>query len=299
MQKLQSPTHLFMIEPEEFYNNLQTLDSNDYQVLDKDVNKDDILKKAKLEFVNFKNTIESSGIKVTYMHGSLGCPDHIFPNWFATFQDKTMQIFSMKALNRRAEKKPDMIKKLQTEYKLTEDMTHYEEKGIFLESTSSMVFDRVNMIAYIGKSVRTNANLAKEWCSKNGFELILFETTNHKNNSIYHTDVLMFVGTEMIGLCVDVINEDYKDMVYSKATNHHEVMLITKEQILDFCGNALEARNDNNEKFLIMSTRAHNSLSTDQHKCINRFYKKIIHSDISTIERYGGGSARCMLTELF
>ena len=109
----------------------------------------------------------------------------------------------------------------------------------------------------------------------------------------------MFVGTEMIGLCVDVINEDYKDMVYSKAKNHHEVMLITKKQILDFCGNALEARNDNNEKFLIMSTRAHNSLSTDQHKCINRFYKKIIHSDISTIERYGGGSARCMLTELF
>lgn len=104
MQKLQSPTHLFMIEPEEFCNNLQTLDSNDYQVLDKDVNKDDILKKAKLEFVNFKNMIESNGIKVTYMHGSLGCPDHIFPNWFATFQDKTMQIFSMKALNRRAEK---------------------------------------------------------------------------------------------------------------------------------------------------------------------------------------------------
>ena len=76
-------------------------------------------------------------------------------------------------------------------------------------------------------------------------------------------------------------------------------MLITKDQILDFCGNALEARNDNNEKFLIMSTRAHNSLSTDQHECISRFYKKIIHSDISTIERYGGGSARCMLSELF
>ena len=299
MKRLQSPNHLFMIEPKEFCNNLQTLDSNDYQVVEKDVNKELILKKAKDEFFNFKNIIEAQGIKITFMLGSHGCPDHIFPNWFATFQDKSMQIFSMKALNRRAEKIPSMIKSLETKYKLVDDLTPYEEKGIFLESTSSMVFDRVNMIAYIGKSVRTNENLAREWCSKNGFEIVIFETTSHKNNPIYHTDVLMFVGTDMIGLCDEVINDDYKEEVLSRAQKYHDVMLLTKDQILDFCGNALEARNNKDEKYLIMSSRAQKSLTSSQIVKIKKYYKDIIHADISTIEKYGGGSARCMLTELF
>ena len=299
MKKLQSPNHLFMIEPKEFCNNLQTLDSNDYQIIEQDTNKDQILKKAKEEFFNFKNIIEAHNIKVTFMLGSIGCPDHIFPNWFATFQDKSMQIFSMKALNRRAEKMPSMIKSLETEYKLVDDLTPYEEKGIFLESTSSMVFDRVNMIAYIGKSVRTNEDLSRAWCSKNGFEIVIFETTNHKKNPIYHTDVLMFVGTDMIGLCDEVINEEYKEEVLSKAKRYHDVMLFTKDQILDFCGNALEVRNNKDEKYLIMSSRARKSLSSSQIVKIEKYYKDIIHADIPTIEKYGGGSARCMLTELF
>lgn len=299
MKKLQSPNHLFMIEPKEFCNNLQTLDSNDYQIVEQDTSKDQILKKAKEEFFNFKNIIEAHNIKVTFMLGSNGCPDHIFPNWFATFQDKSMQIFSMKALNRRAEKIPSIIKKLETEYKLTDDLTSYEEKGIFLESTSSMVFDRVNMIAYIGKSVRTNEDLARAWCSKNGFKVVIFETTNHKNNPIYHTDVLMFVGTNMIGLCNEVINDEYKEEVLSKAKKYHDVMLLTKDQILDFCGNALEARNNIDEKYLIMSSRAQKSLTSPQILKIKKYYKDIIHADIPTIEKYGGGSARCMLAELF
>ena len=91
------------------------------------------------------------------------------------------------------------------------------------------------MIAYIGKSVRTNESLAREWCSKNGFEIVIFETTSHKNKPIYHTDVLMFVGTDMIGLCDEVINDDYKEEVLSRAQKYHDVMLLTKDQILDFC----------------------------------------------------------------
>ena len=110
------------------------------------------------------------------MKGSKDCPDHIFPNWFITFSDKTMQIFSMMAPNRRTEKKPYMIEYLKKTYELTDDMSYLEEKEIFLESTSSMVFDRVNRIVYAGISPRTNPVQLILWCRKNDYELILFET---------------------------------------------------------------------------------------------------------------------------
>ena len=109
----------------------------------------------------------------------------------------------------------------------------------------------------------------------------------------------MYVGTEMIGICIDVINEEYKEMVLEKVSRFHDVMIIDEEQILNFCGNSLEARNRQNEKFIIMSTKAFSSLSSIQIETLEKYFKKIIYSDLSSIEKYGGGSARCMLSELF
>ena len=295
----QSTSHLFMIEPESFYVNEQTAFTNHYQKKVSDESPQIIAEKALDEFHNLKNKIEEKGIKVTSLKGSKDCPDHIFPNWFITFQNKTMQIFSMMAPNRRKEKKLSMIEHLTKTYELTDDMSYLEDKEVFLESTSSMVFDRVNRIVYAGISPRTNAVQLIIWCRNNDFELVLFETQSHTGSPIYHTDVLMYVGTEIIGICFDVIKPEHLDYVKEKVNQYHQVIELSADQIKSFCGNAIEAQNEDEELFLIISSTAYKALNQTQLDKLLSSYKDIIHSDIPTIEKYGGGSARCMLTELF
>ncbi|MDA7828769.1 arginine deiminase-related protein [Gammaproteobacteria bacterium] len=298
--KNQSTNHLFMIEPEVFHSNEQTLASNHYQSENDDaLSLDEIKKRALLEFNNLKSEIEKNDLKVTSMKGIEECPDHIFPNWFITFDDLTVQLFSMKAENRRLEKTPEMIDFLKEKYDLAGDLSSFEEKDMFLEATSSMVFDRVNRVVYAGLSPRTNKELTEKWCADNNYELVLFETASHQGPPIYHTDVFMYVGQKVIGICLDVILPEYRELVRSKVSKYHDVFEINKDQILDFCGNALEAKNAQDEYFLIMSSRAFNAYSEDQKVILSKYYKKIIHSDLTTIEKFGGGSARCMLNELF
>ncbi len=299
MKQKQSTNHIFMVEPGEFYMNPQTLESNHYQIEEKVMSKEKILDNAIKEFKNFHLALKDSGVKVTTLKGIKGCPDHIFPNWFITFEDKTMQIFSMRAENRRREKTPEMIDFLKKEYRITDDLSNYEEQDIFLESTSSMVFDRTNRIVYATSSPRTNPELTKRWCEKNEYELVLFETQSHTGDPIYHTDVLMYVGTEVIGICFEVIKEEYREKVKEMANRHHEVVEITKDQIMNFCGNCLEVCDNNGNLMLVMSKRAYGSYSQEQITKLNKFYKKFIYTDLSTIEKFGGGSARCMLSELF
>ena len=295
----QSTSHLFMIEPESFYSNEQTSYTNHYQEEASDEDIGEITRKALVEFHNLKDKIEARGIQVTSLKGSKECPDHIFPNWFMTFDNKTMQIFSMLAPNRRKEKKLSMIEHLSETYELTADYSYLENKEIFLESTSSMVFDRVNRIVYAGISPRTNAVQLIIWCRNNDFELVLFETESHTGSPIYHTDVLMYVGTDIIGICFDVIKEEHVDYVREKVNAHHDVVELTSDQIQNFSGNAIEAKNEEGELFLIISSRGFSALNQNQVNKLLKSYKEIIHSDIPTIEKYGGGSARCMLTELF
>ena len=295
----QSTSHLFMIEPEAFYSNEQTAFTNHYQEKVTDETPEIISEKALNEFHNLKSAIEERGIKVTSLKGSKDCPDHIFPNWFITFQNKTMQIFSMMAPNRRKEKKLSMIEHLTKTYELTDDMSYLEDKEVFLESTSSMVFDRVNRIVYAGISPRTNAVQLIIWCRNNDFELVLFETQSHTGSPIYHTDVLMYVGTEIIGICFDVIKPEHLDYVKEKVNQYHQVIELSADQIKSFCGNAIEAQNEDGELFLIISSTAYKALNQTQLDKLLSSYKDIIHSNIPTIEKYGGGSARCMLTELF
>ncbi|MDA9932624.1 arginine deiminase-related protein [Gammaproteobacteria bacterium] len=288
-----------MIKPAIFYKNAQTIESNHYQIKGENEDIKIITIKAIKEFNDFKLELESNGINILCFEGSKQCPDHIFPNWFTTFSDKTMQIFSMLAPNRRTEKTPEIISYLQKDYDLTHNYSSFEDKDVFLEGTSSMVFDRVNRIVYAGLSPRTNQNLLTEWCKEHSYELVKVQTESHTGAPIYHTDVFMFVGTDVIGICYEVIKSEYRELLKEKVSKYHTVMEISKEQILDFCGNALEAKDKEGNLYLIMSSRAHDALNHDQLNILNTFYKKIIHSDLPTIEKYGGGSARCMLSELF
>ena len=295
----QSTNHILMIKPAIFYKNSQTIESNHYQIEGENEDIKIITIKAIKEFNDFKLELESNGINILCFEGSKQCPDHIFPNWFTTFSDKTMQIFSMLAPNRRTEKTPEIISYLQKDYDLTHNYSSFEDKDVFLEGTSSMVFDRVNKIVYAGLSPRTNQNLLTEWCKEHSYELVKVQTESHTGAPIYHTDVFMFVGTDVIGICYEVIKSEYRELLKEKVSKYHTVMEISKEQILDFCGNALEAKDKEGNLYLIMSSRAYDALNHDQLNILNNFYKKIIHSDLPTIEKYGGGSARCMLSELF
>ena len=299
MQDKQSTNKIFMVEPKVFFMNPQTASSNHYQIDDNSKDSEAILNAAKKEFNNFKNCLIKNGVEVMAMKGSEECPDHIFPNWFITFEDKTFQIFSMLAENRRKEKTPEMIKKLSEEYNLTRDLSSLEDRNIFLESTSSMVFDRVNRVVYLTISPRANAGLANEWCNENNYELVMFETESHTGSPIYHTDVLMYVGTTAIGICYEVIKPEYRDLVRERVERYHDVIEIKKEQLLNFCGNCLEIPDKDGNFLLAMSTAAFNAYTELQKEKIEKHFKKIVHTDISTIEKYGGGSARCMLAELF
>ena len=299
MQDKQSTNKIFMVEPKVFFMNPQTASSNHYQIDDNSKDSKAILDAAKKEFNNFKNCLIKNGVEVMTMKGSEECPDHIFPNWFITFEDKTFQIFSMLAENRRKEKTPEMIKKLSEEYNLTRDLSSLEDRNIFLESTSSMVFDRVNRVVYLTISPRANAGLANEWCNENNYELVMFETESHTGSPIYHTDVLMYIGTTAIGICYEVIKPEYRDLVRERVERYHDVIEIKKEQLLNFCGNCLEIPDKDGNLQLAMSTAAFNAYTELQKEKIEKHFKKIVHTDISTIEKYGGGSARCMLAELF
>jgi hypothetical protein len=299
MKDKQSTNKIFMVEPEVFFMNPQTADSNHYQLDDKHESSDQILDSAIEEFRRFKSCLENNGVEVIALKGSSKCPDHIFPNWFTTFENKTFQIFSMLAENRRLEKTPEMINYLKQDYELTEDMSSLESENRFLESTSSMVFDRTNRVVYLTISPRANAELAKEWCARNNYELVMFETESHTGSPIYHTDVLMFVGTTAIGICFEVIKSEYVDHVREMVNRYHEVIEIKKDQLLDFCGNCLEIPNKNGELLLAMSTRSFNGYTKGQKDKLSLHFKKIVHKDIPTIEKFGGGSARCMLSELF
>jgi hypothetical protein len=205
----------------------------------------------------------------------------------------------MLAENRRLEKTPEMIDYLKQDYELTEDMSSLESENRFLESTSSMVFDRTNRAVYLTISPRASAELAKEWCARNNYELVMFETESHTGSPIYHTDVLMYVGTTAIGICFEVIKPEYVDHVREMVSRHHEVIEIKKDQLLNFCGNCLEIPNKNGELLLAMSTRSFRGYTEEQKAKLLQHFKKIVHEDIPTIEKFGGGSARCMLAELF
>ena len=299
MSTKQSTNKIFMVEPREFYSNPQTQSSNHYQKKNENDEKQLILDKALIEFHNFKSNLEKNGVEVLCLKGIEGCPDHIFPNWFITFENKTIQIFPMNAENRRREKTPEMINKLCNTYKIENDYSHLELENIFLESTSSMVFDRINRVVYATPSPRTNEKFLNEWCERNKYDLCSFKTVSHTGSDIYHTDVLMYVGTEIIGISFDVIDKNDRDKVKKKVSKNHKIFEISGDQVLDFCGNSLEVEGENGSLMLVMSSRAHSALSAEQKDFLLKYYKRIIHSDLSIIEKYGGGSARCMLSELF
>ena len=294
----QSTSHVLLIRPVEFYCNQQTIETNHYQSVDDDKSHSEILEDALIEFDNFEKNLLENNIKVTTLRGQEGCPDNIFPNWAVTYDDKSMHLFSMLGENRRLEKSDEHIAFLNKQYRTTLDYSAYENQSRFLEGTSSLILDRVNRKAYMGISARSNEELAIKWAKEQNYELIVFETQSHTGNPIYHSDVMMYIGTELAVVCSEAIKVGANNVI-NELSHTHRILEISSQQLLDYCGNCIEIKDTNNNLNLIMSTSAFEGYDSSQLNVLNEHFTTIIHSDLKTIEKYGGGSARCMIMELF
>ncbi|MCB1532984.1 MAG: hypothetical protein KDJ35_08970 [Alphaproteobacteria bacterium] len=294
----QSTRHIMMMEPAEFYANPETMETNVYQVTE-DLSKDEIFQKALIEFRAYRDMLVENGVIVTTAYGYKGCPDMIFPNWVSTHEGGRMVIYPMLNDNRRAERDPAVIDFLKKAYPQIIDMTAYEQEGKFLEARGSIVSDRVNKIGYAALSARTNEELARKWAQEMGYEIEVFDTLSHTGKPVYHTDLVMYVGSTMAAVCAPAIVEKDRARILDRLSATHEVMELSMEQLTSFCGNALEVRGAGDEKMLAMSSAAHAALSEDQKEFLSKHFAKLLHSPLPTLEKYGGGSARCTLLELY
>ncbi|MEI8075097.1 MAG: arginine deiminase-related protein [Bacteroidota bacterium] len=299
---MQTTSHILMIRPNHFDFNLETAVNNSFQINTGDHS---VPAKALQEFDRFVQVLENQGIDVTVVQDTAEpyTPDSIFPNnWISFHSDGTICLYPMFAENRRRERKPSVLNAIASKFELanTVDYTEQEERELYLEGTGSMVLDRENKIAYACLSVRTNENVLQQFCDEMGYTPIVFEALDAEGFPIYHTNVMMCVADRFVVVCLDCIsNESEKENLEAAILATCKVIIpISIDQMNHFAGNMLQVKNKSGTKYLVMSTQAFHSLTDDQIEHINSF-NEILHSDISTIETSGGGSARCMMAEVF
>jgi len=295
MTSAQSTNHIMMMEPVDFHANEQTKETNSYQH-DDDQDLSTIQEKAKAEFRAFRDLLVEHGVVMTTALGQKGCPDDIFcNNWVSTHAGKRMVLYPMLAQNRQIERRSELIDMLKGRYTDVQHFTSHEEQGKALESTGAICLDRVNKIAYQNLSKRSDLEVGKIWCEMNEFTHIPFET-DYKGKPVYHADVVMWIGTEIAGVCSESL---VKRDIIEHLKHRRAVIEFTNKQMEHFCGNSLEVVGKGGERMLVMSAAGYGSLTDEQKNQLSQHYKTIIQPSIPTIEYYGGGSARCMLLELF
>ncbi|MCB9964270.1 MAG: hypothetical protein H6855_00310 [Rhodospirillales bacterium] len=294
----QTTNKIMMMEPALFHSNPETMETNTYQAEDPE-NISPIHIQAVQEFRGLRDRLVEAGVIVVTAYGQAASPDDIFcNNWVATLSDRRMVLYPMLAKNRRIERRTDILEFLGRFYEVALDLSAEEQAGRYLESTGSHWLDRVNRIAYCGLSARTNKDLAERWCRTFEFEPVFFNTANHVGKPVYHTDVLMYIGSSVAGICSSCLLPEDRTRVLDKLSRHHDIVDLSLEQLRRFCGNSLEVRGTNDRKILAMSQQAYNAYTDSQKAALLKHVDEIVYSDISTIETYGGGSARCMLLEL-
>ena len=306
--KKQITNNLIMIRPKHFNFNIETAENNHFQKKDKRLSNEKILKKATSEFDKMVLQLLKNKIDVTVFDDKkeIVTTDSVFPNnWISFHQNGLVFIYPMFSENRRKEKRKDILEKLDDGYEIKKiiDFSSYEMDSVFLEGTGSMILDRQNRICYASLSERTNKIAIKKFCEKALYTPIIFKSyqkINDDKSLIYHTNVMMCVAEEYVLICLDSVHsEDDKNNIISTIKNtQKEIIEISEKQCNSFAGNMLQVTNKINEKFLIMSSSAYNSLEKEQRIKLLK-YNKIIHSDLSLIEKLGGGSARCMIAENF
>lgn len=299
---------ILMVRPVAFRMNEQTAVNNYFQE-GLHLDNEQINKKAQQEFDTFVEKLRSVGVHVIVVDDDkqLDTPDSIFPNnWVSFHQDATAAIYPIFAENRRRERRPEIFEKIEEEGYLIENVIDYtdaESEGMFLESTGSLIMDRVNEKAYCALSPRANEELLIEFCEDFEFTPVIFtsyQDVGGKRMPIYHTNVMMCLAEDFAVICLDSIDDpkERRNVVKHLKADGKEIIEITEGQLHHYAGNMLQVRGANNKKYLVMSADAHNSLTPAQITSIEK-HCEILSSNLETIETCGGGSARCMMAEVF
>jgi hypothetical protein len=298
---MQTTNNLLMIRPVDFKFNEQTASNNMFQ---QDSDETNVQQKALEEFDSFVLALRKNGIDVTVINDTLQpeTPDSIFPNnWISLHEDGTVVLYPMFSENRRLERRQDIIEELSNKFVVSHviDLSDYENKNQFLEGTGSLVLDRKAKIAYACRSLRTSEEVIIDFCAQTGYTSLLFTAVDGSGFPIYHTNVMMCVAEEFAVICLDAISDlnQRAEVVNSLSNNGKTVMDITIDQMNQFAGNMLQVKNDKNEPLLVMSEQAFNALTKEQIDFLET-YNKIVTAPLDTIEKHGGGSARCMLAEI-
>ena len=299
---------ILMIRPVQFRMNEQTA-VNNYFMEDIDLHDHTINLKAQQEFDTFVAVLRAKGIEVIVVEDTPDpdTPDSIFPNnWISFHSNGTVVIYPMFAENRRKERREDLLDILEAKGFLIENIVDYtsaEEEGLFLEGTGSILMDRVNKKVYCALSDRAHEELIIEFCEDFECTPVIFtayQSVNAERLPIYHTNVMMCLGEGYAVICLDAIDDkkERKNVVNHLKRDGKEIIDITEEQMHHFAGNMLQVAGKSGERYLIMSSSAYHSLRPDQIRNLEK-YNPIVHSTLDTIETCGGGSARCMMAEVF
>ncbi|NNF66811.1 MAG: amidinotransferase [Gammaproteobacteria bacterium] len=296
-----------MVRPVAFHANPLTLDSNAFMKEDLPLTEIEQQQAALHEFEGLKRQLEEAGVEVFVFEDTRapGTPDSIFPNnWVSFHGDGTVVLYPMMAVNRRTERRMDIIEALSSEHhfsvKNIVDLARHELEGQFLEGTGSLVLDRRNRISYACLSPRTDLEVLGDFAQQLDYEVISFDATDRSGQAIYHTNVMMAHGDGFAVICSESIaGGEQRDAVLARlAEAGQEIIEITYEQMAQFAGNMLELESSAGEKVLAMSQRAHDSLSDEQLRKMGK-HAKIVSAPINVIEDSAGGSVRCMLAEIF
>jgi hypothetical protein len=291
-----------MIKPVAFDFNAETAVNNAFQQKGSNTNAQ---QKAETEFDTFVLKLRDAGVDVTVVKDTPipHTPDSIFPNnWISFHWDGTLILYPMYAANRRAERKAHVVAEIAGKFEISNriDFSSEEANNKFLEGTGSMVLDRSNKIAYACLSPRTDKSLFDEWCNQMAYRGCSFYSVDENGGEIYHTNVMMCVADRYAVICLNSIRNttERKEVVDTLTNSGKEIIEISYSQMNRFAGNMLQVENKQGQQFLVMSSQAYHSLNPEQVAKLET-YNPIIHSDLTTIETNGGGSARCMMAEVF
>jgi len=298
---MQNTAHLLLIQPVNFGFNAETAVNNSFQ---KNIG-GDIQQKALQEFTGFVELLRKNKVDVTVVEDSLdpSTPDSIFPNnWISFHADGRIFLYPMFAVNRRMERKAAVLEAVQQKFSVSEivDLSRSEAEQLFLEGTGSMVLDRENKIAYACLSPRTDEKILNEFCSMADYSPVTFRAADSTGMDIYHTNVMMCIADSYAVVCLNSIADETEkqNLVSSLLITNKDIIDISLQQLNHFAGNMLQVKNADDELLLVMSTQAYGSLDDVQLEILEK-HNRIIHSSLHTIETAGGGSARCMMAEVF
>lgn len=291
-----------MIRPVHFGFNAETAVNNAFQVPGRDANAQE---KALEEFDGLVDTLRENDIDVIEVDDTPEphTPDSIFPNnWISMHADGTIFLYPMFAGNRRKERKTHVLEVLSENFRpgKTIDLTGWENKNLFLEGTGSMVLDRGQKVAYACLSDRTSETVLKDFCRISGYSYVAFHATDASGQPIYHTNVMMCVADRYVVICLDAIKDpaEREQVVARIKETGKAIEEINFTQLNHFAGNMLQVHTKKGEKLLVMSSQAFQSLGEDQLDRL-RQYNRIVHASLDAIETNGGGSARCMMAEIY